>query len=107
MEGSKSYMTVSPSGLSEYGSDGAPIHFMPLDEWLNERFMYRAVRELRFFKDFGKRKMFQLWKDAGAKGRMSKAASRLEDRGVPCRYMAALRSSLWFPMLSQAFLLSP
>ncbi|CAE8666646.1 unnamed protein product [Polarella glacialis] len=75
----ESYITVSPTGFTHY-VEGLPVEFVPIERWLDERFLYRAVRELRFFRDFLARKAFRLWRDAGCHERMSKAGSLLEER---------------------------
>ncbi|CAE8619418.1 unnamed protein product, partial [Polarella glacialis] len=75
----ESYITVSPTGFTHY-VEGLPVEFVPIERWLDERFLYRAVRELRFFRDFPARKAFRLWRDAGCHERMSKAGSLLEER---------------------------
>lgn len=71
------YMTLSPHGFTKYRS-GDSCEFVPLDRWLEERRLYHAVRELHFFRDFGRRKAFDLWRDAGARERMAKASAALE-----------------------------
>ena len=73
------YLTVSPHGFTEY-FNGLPAAFVPLERWLDERQLYKSVRELRFFLEFSKRKSFALWRDAWSHERMSKASVALEDR---------------------------
>ncbi|CAJ1437345.1 unnamed protein product [Effrenium voratum] len=74
-----SYWTLSPAGLSHY-VQGAPVTFVPLQRWLNERSSFRALRQLRFFQEFPARKAFLSWRNAGRRGRMAKAGQVLSER---------------------------
>ena len=73
------YTTLSQRGFTQY-EDGNPSEFIPLERWLDERFYHRRISALPFFKDFPRRKAFHLWKDAGNRGRMTKAGAVLQER---------------------------